>query len=155
MGNGTICFEKGMRCSGGFEGDKEEMYGHGGMECEGGLNADFEVESSGKYIADRVTQTLTEQMKDFMPENIEELIYPSDETLMEITELGETGDGLDSVLVQFGGMIEAKWGCNVTVSYDKDDGKFSKKVACGFEGHGGKGIHVTGDYSSDEIVIDE
>ena len=140
-----------MRCYGGFDGNCEEKYGEGGMECGGGIKADFEVESSGAYVASHLTKALTEQMKDFVPKNIEDLFYPNDEALTQISEMK---DRVGSKLLQFGGMMEAKWGCNVTIACD-ESGKFSKSVVCGFEGHGATGMHITASEFGDEITTNE
>mmetsp|Transcript_3035 Transcript_3035/g.4471 ORF Transcript_3035/g.4471 Transcript_3035/m.4471 type:complete len:207 (+) Transcript_3035:120-740(+) len=153
--SGTISFEKGMRCRGKFECDEEEKSGKGGMECEGGLKADFEMDTSAKDIAHEVTQVLTEQMKDVILPNhsnsIEDLLYPSKkdmEALMKMDDFRsdiEEEDGVYSKTVEFGGALEVKWGCNVTISGKYDDGEFSKKVECGFSGGGGKGFKALKD----------
>eukprot|EP01083_Nonionella_stella_P216184 777416_1 len=144
--SGTISFEKGMKCRGKFECDDEERSGKGGMECEGGLKADFEMDTSAKDIAHEVTQVLTEQMKDVIMPNhsnsIEDLLYPSKKDMEALMELdgfrsdieGEEDGVYHSRTVEFGGALEVKWGCNVTISGKYDDGEFSKKVECGFSG---------------------
>lgn len=155
--SGTISFEKGMKCRGKFECDDEEISGKGGMECEGGLKADFEMDTSAKDIAHEVTQVLTEQMKDVIMPNhsnsIDDLLYPSKKDMEALMELdgfrsdieGEEDGVYHSKTVEFGGALEVKWGCNVTISGKYDDGEFSKKVECGFSGGGGKGIKALKD----------
>eukprot|EP01083_Nonionella_stella_P109184 318118_1 len=88
--SGTISFEKSMECRGKFECD-EDKSGQVGIECDGGLKADFEIDTSAKHIAHGVTQVLTEQMKDVILPNhsnsIEDLLYPSKKNLEALMDM--------------------------------------------------------------------
>eukprot|EP01083_Nonionella_stella_P121027 363380_1 len=97
--SGCISFEKGMKCRGKFECDEEEKAGKGGMECEGGLKADFEMDTSAKDLAHKVTQVLTEQMKDVILPNqsnsIEDLLSPSKKDMEALMELDSFRSGME------------------------------------------------------------
>lgn len=163
--SGTIHFEKGMKCSGKFErdySDAEELdrrrkgaNGMHGRRCEGGMKAEFEGEATPENMANEVTQILTGQMKEAMAmpnpnpnpdgSSMEDLLYPSKEDMETLMmELDGLQDGEKTF--QFGGIFEAKWGCNVTISGtgDREDGTFTKTVECGFSRGGGKGRKSAG-----------
>jgi len=149
----TMSIEKGMKCSGKFErhhSDTQELAdGMRGRRCEGGMKAEFEGKATPADMANEVAQVLTDQMKEAMDmhnpslnhgSTIEDLLYPSKEDMETLMmELDDLEDGEKTM--QFGGVFEAKWGCNVTVATtgERGDGTLSKTVSCGFSKGGGRG----------------
>ncbi len=150
----SMSFEKGMKCSGKAgrrRSDPDELAdGFRGGRCEGGMKAEFEAKATPADIANEVAQVLTGQMKEAMAmpnpspnpdgSTMEDLLYPSEEDMATfIMELDDLEDGEKTM--QFGGMFQAKWGCNVTIATtgERGDGALSKTVSCGFAKGGGKG----------------
>jgi hypothetical protein len=94
-----------------------------------------------------------EQVQSIMPEKHN--LLPSEDAMeaMVVFDDPEMLEGMEegfSKTVEFGGSVEAGWGCKVT--FEKKDGKFTKKADCGFTGIGGEGPKL--DDSDEKVVPD-
>mmetsp|Transcript_10409 Transcript_10409/g.13194 ORF Transcript_10409/g.13194 Transcript_10409/m.13194 type:complete len:198 (-) Transcript_10409:66-659(-) len=130
---GSFSIQKGMKCDGGFDTSKGV-----GKHCEGGMKSDFDASSSAHSIVSDVAGDLAGKIMDFVPDKdkLIPMVGNMEELLDMDTLLKDVEDGFSRTM-EFGGYINAAWGCKVT--YEKEDGEFSKTVECGFRGDSGMG----------------
>lgn len=146
--SGRFEFEKGVKCTGGFQEGKGEM-----KVYSGGMKGSFRgEEAKAEAIAGDVAHELREILPEVVVPQVEDLL-PSDDVLEAMSYfddeavLDDFEDGFEETY-EFGGFVRAQWGCKMTVT--KKDGKILKETECGFGGRHGKGKR-----GDDEVLIEE
>eukprot|EP00934_Nitzschia_sp_Nitz4_P000504 Nitzschia sp. Nitz4//scaffold1_size375055//290609//291244//NITZ4_000314-RA/size375055-processed-gene-0.458-mRNA-1//-1//CDS//3329541159//504//frame0 len=124
----TFLEEKSAKCEG------QSKKGNKGKTCEGGAKSEFNIGFGAEDIAQVLANQLYEQTSNFWPtqdgflpddETMESLVDWDDEAFAEGVEEGVTKE------IKFGGFVKVDFDCKV--SFGREDGKFTKKSACGFK----------------------
>jgi hypothetical protein len=127
---GTFSVEKGIKCEGNWK-----QHDAINKKCEGGMKSEFTMEFNAEDMAKELADQLFDETNSFMPGV--EAYYPDEEAMAALMEFDDDAavEGMTeghSKTIEFGGVVKAEFGCKVT--FERNNGKFTKKSACGFKG---------------------